>query len=93
MRVQTSESHRAYGDPVCLHSQPSLPGCNTLWQWWSSGEPLCWDLVCTQSLAIPCRLVANPFLGSHLPDSQVVWLWWVKGVRTQLPAAVISLKP
>lgn len=70
MRVQASESHRACGDTACLHPQLSLPGCNTRWHWWGSGEPLCkgpaCTPVCTRFPGSPWRTVASPSLRSKL---------------------------
>lgn len=93
MRVQTWESHRACGDSACLHRQSSPRGCDTRWHWWGSGGPLCQGPAWIRSPGSPRKLAGNPFPGSHLPNSQVVWLWWVKGVRTQMSIGAASLKP
>lgn len=94
MRVQSSESHRACGDPACLHPQLSLPGCKTRWHWWGSGEPLCKGLACTPArtkfLGSPCRRVANPSLRSHLPNSGGLA---VVGDESQDTAANCSSQP
>lgn len=85
------ERCRACGDSACL--QPPLLGCNNHQCWWTLGEPLCWGPVWVQTLGSPCKLQGNLFLESHLPSSQVVWLWWVKRTKAQLPSTAARPKP